>query len=257
MLSVYLLFNLLWGINYNRMGIAVQLSLDTSRISKEELVVLDSILLEKLNDCSSRLDSSAAWNTKAIFEEAKAAYRQAATRYPFLVNGTPLLRSSLWGWLGDFAGFMGYYNPFTGEAQVNTGVPRFQIPYTTCHEIAHQLGYAKENEANFAGYLAATASNDIRFRYSAYLDLFLYANADLFRYDSLLAKKRAASLPERAKRDLSEWRRYSVRQHNLLADLVDRVYALYLRRNRQPSGLKTYSEVSRFLIGYYRKTGGI
>lgn len=257
LLSVYLLFNGLWGVNYNRTGVAVQLALDTARISKEELVFLDSILLEKVKATVSRSDFSAAWKAEVIFAEATAAYRLAASRYSFLENDSPLVRSSLWGWLGDYAGFMGYYNPFTGEAQVNTRIPRFLIPYTTCHEIAHQLGYAKENEANFAGYLAASSSRDIRFRYSAYLDLFLYANADLFKNDSVLAKKRAALLPDQAKQDIAEWRRYAVRQHNVLADVVDRVYALYLRRNRQPSGLKTYSEVTRLLIGYYRKTGNI
>jgi hypothetical protein len=79
----------------------------------------------------------------------------------------------LWGWLGNYVGFTGYYNPFTGEAQVNTTVPKFLQPFTASHEVAHQLGYAKEMEANFVGYLAASHSTDTLFRYSVYLDLFL------------------------------------------------------------------------------------
>ena len=38
-----------------------------------------------------------------------------------------------------FSGFLGYYNPFTGEAQVNTKVPQFVIPFTICHEMAINL----------------------------------------------------------------------------------------------------------------------
>ncbi len=69
----------------------------------------------------------------------------------------------MYSYLGNYLGFTGYYNPFTGEAQVNTTVPLFVQPFTTCHEIGHQLGYAKENEANFAGYLAAKSSPDAGF----------------------------------------------------------------------------------------------
>ena len=102
----------------------------------------------------------------------------------------------MWGWLGNYSGFTGYYNPFTGESQVNSTVPVFTIPYTACHEVAHQLGYAKEMEANFAGYLAASTSDDNFFRYSVYLDLFRYANRNLFLLDcrgSVLHAKRPQS----------------------------------------------------------------
>ncbi len=46
-------------------------------------------------------------------------------------------------------GVTGYLNPFTNEAQVNTTVPAFLQPFMTCHEIAHQLGFAPEEDANF------------------------------------------------------------------------------------------------------------
>jgi len=55
---------------------------------------------------------------------------------------------------------------------VNTTTPVFTQPFTTCHEIGHQLGYAKENEANFAGYLSARSSRDPAFLYSVYFDLY-------------------------------------------------------------------------------------
>ena len=50
-------------------------------------------------------------------------------------------------------GFSGYLNPFTNEAQVDILIPKYQLPTTASHEVAHQLGYAAENEANFIGIL--------------------------------------------------------------------------------------------------------
>ena len=44
-------------------------------------------------------------------------------------------------------------NPFTLEAQVNMRMPKINLPVTIAHEMAHQLGYAAENEANFIGFI--------------------------------------------------------------------------------------------------------
>jgi hypothetical protein len=82
--------------------------------------------------------------------------------------------------LGNYTGFTCYYNPFTGEAQLNTTIPRFLQPFIACHEVAHQLGYAKENEASFVGYLAAKGSGNALLQYSTYLDIFMHANRNLF-----------------------------------------------------------------------------
>ena len=95
----------------------------------------------------------------------------------------------LTGVAGNYLGFLGYYNPFTGEAQVNTKVPAFIIPFTTCHEIAHQFGFASESEASFVGYLVIRSGNSPVFKYSAYFDLFGFANGELYSRDSVAAKQ--------------------------------------------------------------------
>ena len=257
LLLVYLLFTLFWGINYRRSGLASQLGLDTSLISHREIYEVDCLLLDRVNRLRSEVDTMAFRSRQELFQKAYAAYDSVSLRYPFLKADAPLLRSSLWSPLGDYLGFMGYYNPFTGEAQVNTGIPDFLLPYTACHELAHQLGYAKENEANMAGYLAAASSTDPRFLYSVYLDLFLYVNRDLHQMDSTEARRMSALLSDQVKGDLRRWRVYSGKQDNRISAWVGRAYENYLRSHGQPRGLKTYSEVSRFVIAYRRKFGSI
>lgn len=257
LLGVYILFNGLWGMNYNRKGVGAQLGLDTTGIAWEEIRQIDSLLLQKVNDARGSMDFRESVSTGQIFAGAARAYERAAVNYPFLENGEPLVRSSIWGLVGDYVGFMGYFNPFTGEAEVNTRIPRFLMPYTTCHEIAHQLGYAKENEANFAGYLAASNSDDPFFHYSVYLDLFLYANRDLSLNDSAHARRLISGLSPAIQQDLRAWKRYVQKQENPAADFVGRFYELYLRNNQQPSGLRSYSEVTRFLIAFFRKSGSL
>ena len=256
-LSIYICFNVLWGINYNRRGISGQLGLSTGEYSVSDLKNLNAALLQKVNESNTQLLQTVPLGMKPyqIFERSKQAYLEAEKKYPFLKYNPPSIKSSLWGWLGNYVGFLGYYNPFTGEGQVNTTVPSFVQPFTNCHEIAHQLGYAKESEANFVGYLAASNSKDPDFQYSAYLELFIYANSNLFYTDSLAAKEFGKKLLPAVKSDLKNLRQFYKRHRNPVEPIVRWVYGVYLQNNQQPSGILSYEEVTSFVIAYYKKFG--
>jgi len=256
---VYVLFNLFWGINYNRTGIAAQIGLRMEQYDQRDLRELNGLLLEKVNTAKMALVARPAPypGRSALFERVNRAYQTASSAYPFLQYKPVSIKSSMWGWLGNYTGFTGYYNPFTGEAQVNTTVPAFLQPFITCHEVAHQLGYAKEREANFVGYLASVASADTLLHYSTYLDLFMYANRNLYLADSAAAKTfRKALIPE-VKKDLTEWITFSRKHKNSIEPLISWVYDKYLQGNRQPQGVLSYDEVTAFLIAYYKKFGRI
>ena len=56
-LLVYVSFNLLWGLNYNRHGIAKQLNLDVRSYTTEELDTLANSLQKKLNFYAAQIDT--------------------------------------------------------------------------------------------------------------------------------------------------------------------------------------------------------
>lgn len=259
LLIVYISFNLLWGINYNRAGIANQLGLRLEKYSAAELKKINELLAEKTNESKKMLlQAGAGYPTKKeLFAKITRAYNKAETVYPFLHYQPVSLKPSVWSWLGNYMGFTGYYNPFTGEAQVNTWVPEFLQPFTSSHEVAHQLGYAKEREANFVGYLVAAECTDTLLRYSVYLDLFMYSNRNLFETDSVAAKEMRSKLIPEVLGDLKEWRRFYIRYQNPVEPVFRWIYGLYLRRNQQPQGVLSYDEVTGFLIAYHKKTGKI
>ncbi len=259
LLSIYVVFNLFWGINYNRKGIASQLQLKMEAYSPEDLKNMNALLLEKLNASKRSLlyRHEDYPSSQQLFAKVQEAYAALDSVYPFLQYHTPSIKPSLWGWLGNYVGFTGYYNPFTGEAQVNTSVPAFIQPYTSCHEVAHQLGYAKEMEANFVGYLAASASKDTLLRYSVYLDLFLYSNRNLYSSDSLAAKEFAKGLLPEVKTDIKAWRDFNLRHKSPFEPVFRWLYGKYLQGNQQPQGILSYDEVTGFLIAYYKKFGKI
>ncbi len=259
LLTVYIFFNAFWGINYNRVGIAEQLNLKMEKYSLDDLKKLNSLLIEKVNGSKQVLVGKQIKypSNNRLFSRVKQAYVHAETVYPFLHYQPVSLKPSLWSWLGNYMGFTGYYNPFTGEAQVNTLVPKFLQPFTTCHEVAHQLGYAKEMEANFVAYLAAAESQDTLLHYSVYLDLFMYSNRNLFMSDSVASREFRRQLIPEVKEDLAAWKTFNKKYKNPVEPVFRWVYGIYLRRNQQPQGVLSYDEVTGFIIAYYKKFGKI
>ncbi|HEX3024116.1 MAG TPA: DUF3810 domain-containing protein, partial [Chitinophagaceae bacterium] len=168
---IYIWFNILWGLNYTRFGIEYQLKLQPQEYCKEEVVALTNQLILKVNKCRQQIKDTTLPqpSLQQIFDEADKNYQTVSSNFHFLQHQSKSIKSSLYSQLGNYFGFTGYYNPFTGEAQVRSDIPRILIPFIACHEMAHQIGYASESEANFVGYLTASASNDVYFRYSVYL----------------------------------------------------------------------------------------
>lgn len=250
---LYIIFSVLWGLNYDRIGIAGQFGLKIKKYEKRELVQLNEVLLEKVNDSKEALlrNEIIYPDNRRLFERVTNAYGAAKKKYSFIHYNSPSVKSSMWGWFGNYAGFTGYYNPFTGEAQVNTTVPEFLQPFITCHEVAHQLGYAKEMEANFVGFLAATASSDSLLHYSAYLDMFLYANRNLYTIDSSSSILYRNKLSESIKQDIITWKQFNKNHVSFLDPMVSWVYDKFLLSNNQPKGMLSYSEVVGYLIAYY------
>ena len=256
-LLVYVLFNGLWGLNYDRLGIADQLQLNVQPYSTEELTDLLRRVTGRLNDLDSaaRLTRPPLAHAGTVFKGAVQSYTDLSARDIRFTYASPSIKSSMFYYIDDYLGFGGYYNPFTGEAQVNTTDPVFSQPYTTCHEMAHQLGYAKENEANFVGYLAARSSTDKSFQYSVYFDLYLYAARELYMLDSNLVRPFREQLKPGIRRDYRELQAFNRKFENPFEPIVRRLYGNYLKANHQPQGIKTYNEVIAWLIAYAKKNG--
>lgn len=256
-LWIYVAFNGLWGLNYNRQGVAGQMQLVMKPYSNEELKTVVRVIIQKLQatDTAGLRVRERFTKKSALFGEACQSYQSAEQQQPFLHYRMASVKPSLFSYLGDYLGFTGYYNPFSGEAQVNTTVPVFVQPFTTCHEIGHQLGYAKENEANFAGYLSAKSSGDSAFLYSVYFDLYLYGMRELYRRDSVSAIAIKKQVPALVKKDFADLRAFYDQYKNPFEPLITAMYGQYLRANQQPSGMRSYNEVVAFLVAYGKKYG--
>ncbi len=259
LLWVYIIFNVFWGLNYNRLGIAHQLNLKETQYSTEELKDLTCDILEKMNESRVVLgDSNYRYPANTlIFHQAFNAYQQTKNSFSFLNYQHFSVKPSLLTSVVSYAGYSGYYNPFSGEAQLNTDLPKFTMPFVTCHEMAHQLGYASESEANFVGFLAATHSGNNLFIYSAYFDIFMSANNELFGKDFYAAYLNLKQINSLVKKDRKTYRAYIMGKQNNLQPVIHQLYDQYLKANQQKSGINSYNEVVGWLINYKKKYGKI
>lgn len=66
----------------------------------------------------------------------------------------------------SYTGITDIYIPYTGEANINVNGTDMMLPSTVLHEMAHQRGFAIEDEANYIAYLSCTMYPDVDFQYS-------------------------------------------------------------------------------------------
>ena len=232
---IYIVFNIFWGINYDRKGIAYQLKLSNLQYDSADLKMMQTILLQKVNSTRMAVTRHHIYfpSKDEIIRKVVESYHDAQKKYPFLQYKINSVKASMYGLPGDYLGFTGYYNPFTGEAQINTTVPPFLQPYIATHEMAHQLGYAKENEANFVGYLAAINSPDTLFHYSTYLDLYMYTNREVYYFDSTCSKNSLKQLNPLVRKDLIELRQFDLQHQFFLEPFISWMYGNFLKLNNQ------------------------
>ena len=222
---VWLLFHFLWGFNYYRTSIQEQFNLAKGEVKKEEVVAFTNYTLTQANLYSNP--------------------------QPITHNSQPSpVKPSLFGILGNYMGYGGYYNPFTGEAQINSHMPDFMLPYIAVHEAAHQKGYAKESEANFIGYIDAMNSGDNALLYSSNMEMFLYANRALRRFDSTLAKQNMERLSPRIKKDLADYKVFAEKYYGPVDKFITWFYTGFLNFNNQPEGMMSYNRGIVYAMRY-------
>lgn len=257
-LIIYIIFSAFWGLNYYRQGIGAQLQLKSQAYGEKELKVLVPLLQQKLNAYAKQVNPATRnqlADRSLLLEKAATAYRRAALAYPFLEYRAASVKPSLYTPLAPYVGFTGYFNAFTSEAQINTEVPAFMRPFIINHEIAHQLGYAKENEASFVSFLTCRHSGDPDFLYALYFELYRSAGNELRRFDKPYMENMNRHLLPLVKNDMKEMQKYLERFQNIFEPLVSSFYDKFLKVNNQPEGMATYNRVLALVWAYVQKNG--
>ncbi len=237
-----------------------KLELERAKVSVEDLTYTADRLLDEIDllcdevlftaDGSSDMQMSyTEMNNKLL-----SAYDRAAEKYDFLTNFPSRAKPVMLSVPMSYTHITGIYTFFTGEANINVNFPDYCVPYTAAHELAHQRGIAREDEANFVAFLVCMESDDPYIRYSAYLNVYEYvagalASADIESYRAIRAR-----LPEKVVGEQTAYRIFFERyRENVAADISQATNDAYLKSQGSAAGTRSYDMVVDLTVAYYRK----
>lgn len=252
---VYGAFHLLWGMNYYRLPLHESLGIE-SEYTTEELVTLTQKLIAKSNALHSQLAANdtikvtVPLSQSEIFDQTVQGYGALQSQFPTLDYPPKSIKVSLLSYPLSVMGYSGYLNPITNEAQINGLVPNYRHAVISCHEQAHQLGYAKENEANFIGVLASINNENAYFQYAGSIFALRYCFNDVFRRDSELAEELRDQIHPGIFKNYKEASDFWNEMDNPLEPVFKLFYSNYLKANNQPAGIKSYSYMVALLVNY-------
>lgn len=255
---IYLAFHLFWGMNYYRQPLHVTLDIHDD-YNTEQLIAFSNRLIVKVNDMQGQLSESDTikvempYTKGEMLKRSPDGYEILKEQYPHLEYSPRSIKRSLFSVPLTYMGFSGYLNPLTNEAQVDGLIPAYKFPTTTCHEIAHQLGYAAENEANFIGSLAAIHNEDLYFQYSGYAFALRHCLNELYRRDEALYNEMILSVNKGTLKNYKEVRDFWEGYQNPSEPLFKATYGAYLHGNSQEGGIDSYSYVVALLVNYFEK----
>lgn len=255
---IYFAFNLLWGYNYYRQPLNKSLNLEADYTTGELISVTEQLIIKSNNIHKvlvkhDTLKVNFSYSKAKIFNIVSKGYDSLSKTNPELKYYQKSIKESIYSLPLTYMGFSGYLNPFTNEAQVDGLIPTYNMPVTASHEVAHQLGYAAENEANFIGALVTTHHPDIYFQYSGYTFALRYCLSELYKRDKSIYTNLLPTINKGILKNYKESQEFWMAYNNPLEPLFKKTFDTFLKANSQSKGINSYNYMVALLVNYYQK----
>ncbi len=255
---VYGGFCLLWGVYYYGDDFVTASGLKQEKISAAQLKEVTAWYADLANAYASQVprgeNGVCELDRKAVLAESPEVYLGLEQRFPCLEGPEVHAKGIFCSRIMSLIDFTGFFFPFTAEANVNMDSPACFLPATVAHELAHQRGLAKEQEANFVGVLACLDYGKPEFIYSAALLAYTHLGNALAGADPAAWEEIYSSLDPAVKLDFAFNRLYWNRFETPVREASNAVYEGFLQSYDQDLGLKSYGACVDLLVNYYFQT---
>ena len=236
-----------------------KLSLERKEVSAGDLYHTQRIVISELNSCADEVSfapdgfSVMPYGWEELNEKICAAYDKVCARHDFINDFSSGVKPLVISEYMTYTHLSGIYTFFTGEANINTNYPEFITAFTAAHEMAHQRGISKEDEANFVAFLVCTSSDDPYLRYCGYLNMYEYLASPLYSADTTLYSSAAGSLAPRVRTELKAYSQFFDKYRDSTASEVsDKLNDAYLQ-SQGTAGVKSYGMVVDLAVAYYKQ----
>ena len=252
---VYFLYQLFWGQLYFQKPIIDQLPPEEITLEETKLLTLKYLNLCKQTRNLVKEDENGVFKIENLSNIEAEILRQQS-QLPALINAKKSteinnFKPSLFRKIMSYTGILGYYNPFTAEAQYNAALPSTQIPFTLAHESAHQLGFAREQEANFIGYLLGKNSENVELKYSVEYFVLRSLLSSLVEKNPQFVRQAVENYSPAMKRDRIFEKTFVQKHDGFLTIFFDFTNDLFLKSNQQQGSI-TYSYFVELMVRYER-----
>ncbi|HPT79150.1 MAG TPA: DUF3810 domain-containing protein [Candidatus Atribacteria bacterium] len=257
---IYFAFVFMWGMNYNRLSLASIMGLDMRPSAKEELIELTDHLVHTANELRCKVDENEDGvmipfgGVKGGFERYQLGYRNAGRLYPELSGVISRPKPIISSKIIAYTNIWGIYSPFTVESNVNMLIPSPMLLSTMMHEMAHQLGFAREDEANYIAYLTCRLHPDADYQYSGALLGLTYALNAVYGQDREEYSRLVNMLSDGVKRDLNENNKYHAKYSGPVSKAISKTNDIYLKANNQKDGERSYGRMLDLMLAEFRSS---
>lgn len=253
------LFLLAFAPAYRGSRLEDKLSLERTEVSKTELYETALMLAVEISVLSPEIAyadddfSVMPYGLEEMNDKLLAAYDELDNELPFLSSMYSRVKPVMLSQAMSYTHITGIYTFFTGEANLNVDFPDYTLPYTAAHELAHQRGIAREDEANFIAFLVCTRSNDPYIRYSGYMGLFSHVTSALYKADPTLYTQVMMLMPPAVLYERAAYSRFFDRYRDSVAsEISGAVNDAYLTV-QGTEGTRSYGMVVDLAVAYYRE----
>ncbi len=255
-LSVWAGFCLLWGVNYWTDGFQDRSGIYAQPVALEDLRAVTKYFAYRTSETAGDVKRDEhglfAVPREEILENSVHAYDGLTEDFPFLAFDDPGVKPMAFSRLMSAMDFTGFYSSFTGESNVNVDSPACMLPSTIAHELAHQRGFASEQECNFLAVLASTTCSDPAYIYSGWLIGYVYLGNALYSQDPEGYWAIREALPEEVRLDLAYNNAYWAQfQDTPVQKASNKVYDGLLKSYGDERGIQSYGMVVDLLVVYY------
>lgn len=255
--TIYFIFIFSWGLNYHRSTFAEIAGYDEVTYTSVELAQLAEHLIDQANDLRQHVEENKDGvmtlpnGSFDVMRRADKGFDNAAEVYPALGGKYGKPKVVLMSRVMSYTGVWGVYFPFTAEANVNISIPDSLIPSTALHEMAHQRGFAREDEADYIAYLTATMHPDVDFQYSGTLMALRHTMRALARADVDVFRELYSTFGDGLQRDWDHINAHNQQHESIVRRASSQINNTYLKANAQKDGVQSYGRMIDLLMANY------
>jgi len=255
---VIFVFYFFWGYNYDRVQLVDRLGWSVEEISETDFLDEGFDQVQRLRDFSGENRQAIDWSQSyqhyhRLESIIRDQARQLADSLGYLNRSRVQCRQLRPSGLLLRISTAGFYNPLTGECNIDKGLHILQKPFVMAHEFFHGMGVSGEGDCNFLAYVLCHRSEHDFIRYSGELSYWRYMRYALRSTDRDKYEEMLDLLPEVVVEDMKAIDEQLRRYPDIAPRMRDAIYSAYLRSNKIDDGMANYSRILQMVVNWRKQ----